>query len=46
MVSAPVIPATTGSINRRIVVKGSLAKNQDPVSKINRAKGDEMWLMP
>jgi hypothetical protein len=34
----PVIPATAGSINRRIVVKASLGKKGDPISKITREK--------
>jgi carbon monoxide dehydrogenase subunit G len=33
-----VIPATAGSINRRIAVQTSWDKKHDPISKITRAK--------
>jgi hypothetical protein len=37
--SMPVIPATMGSINRRMAVQASLSnKNQEPISKVTRAK--------
>jgi hypothetical protein len=36
--STPDIPATVGSINRRIIVQAGLGKKQDSISKITRAK--------
>jgi hypothetical protein len=34
----PVIPVTSGSINRRIQVQAGLGKKQNPISNITRVK--------
>jgi hypothetical protein len=40
----PVIPATAGSIKRRIEVQSGPDKKQDPISRITRAKRARVWL--
>jgi hypothetical protein len=35
----PVIPATSGSINRRVMVQAGLGKKQQTISKIAKSSG-------
>jgi hypothetical protein len=37
-------PSYSGSINKRIVVHAGPSIKQDPISKITKPKGLEMWL--
>jgi hypothetical protein len=39
----PVIPATGGTINRRITVQGDLGIKRDPISKITNPKRSVEW---